>query len=92
MYIAIIMLPMLSAISAGLGGRYIGEKGAKVLTTIMITVASVISWVYLIKYASGLGQIVEIKLWTWVETGRGCKKGKGGKRVQKILRKKKKKE
>lgn len=70
MYIAIIMLPMLSAISAGLGGRYIGERGAKVLTTIMITVASVISWVYLIKYASGLGQIVEIKLWTWVETGR----------------------
>jgi len=43
MYLSILLLPMLSAILAGLGGRYIGEKGAKILTTSMITAASLVA-------------------------------------------------
>jgi hypothetical protein len=43
MYITILALPMFSAIIAGLGGRYIGEQGAKRVTTGLITLSSLIA-------------------------------------------------
>lgn len=43
MYYLIITLPLLSAISAGLFGRKIGEKGAGIITTSLIIITSILS-------------------------------------------------
>jgi hypothetical protein len=43
MYITIRALPMFSAIVSGFGGRYIGEQGAKRVTTALIGLSSLIA-------------------------------------------------
>lgn len=64
----ILLLPLLSASLSILGGRYIGEKGAKIGTTSLIMITSILSWKELI-------QMLEnpipkyIHLWNWIESG-----------------------
>jgi len=43
MYYTIVILPLISATIAGLGGRYIGEKGAGRITTTIILITSILS-------------------------------------------------
>ena len=43
MYLTIIILPLISAIGAGLFGRYLGSKGAGIFTTISIILTSLLS-------------------------------------------------
>ena len=40
MYLSIIFLPLLSAITAGLFGRYIGKQGAVIITTSSVFLSS----------------------------------------------------
>lgn len=68
MYYLIIWLPLMSAIIAGFGGRFIGEKGAGILTTSLVGITSLFSWISL--YEVGIKGInVYLPLWTWFETG-----------------------
>jgi NADH:ubiquinone oxidoreductase subunit 5 (subunit L)/multisubunit Na+/H+ antiporter MnhA subunit len=39
----IVLLPLLSALISGLGGRYIGEKGAMIGTTLLIIITALLS-------------------------------------------------
>jgi NADH:ubiquinone oxidoreductase subunit 5 (subunit L)/multisubunit Na+/H+ antiporter MnhA subunit len=43
MYYILFFLPLMSAIIAGLGGRYVGEKGAARITTSLIILTSLLS-------------------------------------------------
>jgi len=43
MYYIIFFLPLMSAMIAGLGGRFVGEKGAAKITTILIILTSLLS-------------------------------------------------
>jgi hypothetical protein len=43
MYLSIILIPLISAISAGLFGRYLGSKGAGIFTTTSIGITSLLS-------------------------------------------------
>lgn len=43
MYILVLVIPLISAILAGLFGRYIGDKGAGLMTTGLILITSLIS-------------------------------------------------
>jgi NADH:ubiquinone oxidoreductase subunit 5 (subunit L)/multisubunit Na+/H+ antiporter MnhA subunit len=47
MYYIILFLPLLSAITTLLTGRYIGSKGAGILTTSSIMITSILSWIAL---------------------------------------------
>jgi proton-translocating NADH-quinone oxidoreductase chain L len=64
----IVLLPLLSALISGLGGRYIGEKGAMIGTTLLIIITALLSWM-------NLYEIMEtnvpkyIHLWNWIESG-----------------------
>ena len=40
MYLLILFIPLMSAIIAGLFGRFIGEKGASIITTSLIGITS----------------------------------------------------
>ena len=42
--ILIVFLPLIAAIVAGLGGRWIGKTAAKVLTTGALFVGAALSW------------------------------------------------
>lgn len=68
MYLLIIFIPLLSAIISGFFGRKIGEKGAGIITTLLIMVTCIIS--YSILYEVGInGAPTYIKLWNWMESG-----------------------
>jgi len=43
MYYILFFLPLMSAAIAGLGGRYVGEKGAARITTSLIILTSLLS-------------------------------------------------
>ena len=51
MYILILIIPLLSSITAGLFGRKIGEKGAGILTSISIFTSFIISTLILYEVA-----------------------------------------
>lgn len=68
MYYTILVLPLLSSIVAGLGGRYIGEKGASILTTTSIIITSILSLT--VFYEVGLcGSPTYVDIWSWMDTG-----------------------
>lgn len=68
MYILVLVLPLISATLAGLWGRFIGDKGASILTTSIIFITSLISW--FIWYEVGLsGAETYINIGTWMEAG-----------------------
>lgn len=68
MYYLIILLPLLSSISVGFFGRYIGIKGAGILSTTLIIITSILSWIAF--YEVGVcASLVEVKLWKWVTIG-----------------------
>jgi NADH-quinone oxidoreductase subunit L len=45
MYLAIIFLPLIGAFTASLFGRYIGKQGAIVITTLLIFLSSILSFI-----------------------------------------------
>jgi len=47
MYLLIIILPLFSAVGAGFGGRYLGAKGAGLVSSLGILVSALISCVIL---------------------------------------------
>jgi len=45
MYIQIILIPLLSAIVCGLGGKFIGYRGSKVISTISLIYTCLLSFI-----------------------------------------------
>jgi len=66
-YLQIIFLPLLSAIVAGFGGRYIGREGAKYITTGSIALTFFMSCTAFYEVAL-LGQPVHMDLMTWIDS------------------------
>lgn len=68
MYLLILFLPLISAISAGFLGHRIGEKGAGYLTTSLIFSTCLISW-YLFWYVGILEHTTYLHLFNWINSG-----------------------
>ena len=49
----IVFLPLLAAIVAGLGGRWIGKTAAKVVTTGALFIGALLSWPIFFQYIAG---------------------------------------
>jgi len=68
MYYLILFIPLISAITAGIWGRKIGEKGAGIITTTSIIITSILSWWAF--YEVGICSApVYVPLWKWVTVG-----------------------
>lgn len=68
MYYLILLLPLFSSITVGFFGRFLGIKGAGILSTICIIITSILSWIAF--YEVGIcGSSVYINLWKWVTIG-----------------------
>ena len=70
MYTAIVLLPLLGALIAGFFGRFIGARASEIITSTLLVISAVLSWVAL--YDVGLnGQDYEkpIVLFNWLTSG-----------------------
>jgi len=67
-YFAIVFLPLIAAIIAGFGGRWLGDRGAQLVTCIAVVISALLS-IYAFTQI-GLGhQTVHVELLTWVSSG-----------------------
>jgi NADH-quinone oxidoreductase subunit L len=68
MYQAIVFLPLLGALVAGLFGRLIGARPAEMITTLFLFVSAILSWIAFARV--GFGHLDErIVLFTWMQSG-----------------------
>jgi NADH-quinone oxidoreductase subunit L len=68
MYQAIVFLPLLGAVFAGLFGRWVGSRASEVVTTTLVLVTALLS--YLAFYQVALqGQEARIELVRWIDSG-----------------------
>ncbi|MBM3544222.1 MAG: NADH-quinone oxidoreductase subunit L [Alphaproteobacteria bacterium] len=68
MYQAILFLPLIGAIFAGFFGRLVGGRSAEVLTTTLVLITALLSWLAFYQVAIG-GQETRIELIPWIESG-----------------------
>ena len=68
MYAAAIFLPLIASIIAGFFGRWIGDRGAQLVTCIAVLAAAVLAVIIFIQVALG-GQAVTVDLFNWIDTG-----------------------
>jgi len=74
---AIVFLPLIGALIAGLLGRVIGHKTSEYITTGLLIIAAVLSWVVFIPYAFGGGAEAEaghaaatkVEVLRWIQSG-----------------------
>jgi len=66
---AIVFLPLLAAIIAGLGGRWIGKAAAKVITTGALMIGAVLSWPIFFQYIAGGAQPTVVPVLKFIESG-----------------------
>jgi NADH-ubiquinone oxidoreductase chain 5 len=67
MYLLIVLLPLISALTAGFFGRFIGREGAKYITTGSIMITCAMSYVAFYEVAL-MGQPVHFDLMTWIDS------------------------
>jgi NADH-quinone oxidoreductase subunit L len=65
---AIVFLPLIAAIVAGLGGPWIGKTAAKVVTTGALMIGAVLSWCIFIGYLTG-DTSYSAPVMTWIASG-----------------------
>nr|WCH58008.1 NADH dehydrogenase subunit 5 [Hypnea cornuta] len=68
MYLNIILLPLLGALFSGFGGRWIGSKGACILTTSCVGLAAILSGIAFFEVGIG-GSNIHLILESWIESG-----------------------
>ncbi|GHA10566.1 NADH:ubiquinone oxidoreductase subunit L [Devosia pacifica] len=78
---AIVFLPLIGALVAGLLGRTIGHRPSELITTTLLLVAAVLSWVVFIPVAfgdglagavveeGGHGAVLKVEIMRWIQVG-----------------------
>ncbi|NJS13627.1 MAG: NADH-quinone oxidoreductase subunit L [Sphingopyxis sp.] len=66
---AIVFLPLLAAIVAGLGQRWIGATAAKLITTAALFAACAMSWPIFLSFVAGTGEAGVVPVLQWVQSG-----------------------
>ncbi len=69
MMLAIVFLPLLAAIVAGLGGRVIGKLPAKLITTGALFISAALSWPIFLGYLGGSYGASVVPVLDWIQSG-----------------------
>ncbi|WP_337270820.1 NADH-quinone oxidoreductase subunit L [Oryzifoliimicrobium ureilyticus] len=70
LYKAIVFLPLIGAIIAGLFGRAIGAKASEYVTTGLMFVAAILSWVVFFTVALGHPDgVIKVEVLRWIQSG-----------------------
>ncbi|HET7575705.1 MAG TPA: NADH-quinone oxidoreductase subunit L [Sphingomicrobium sp.] len=67
--IFIVFLPLLAAIIAGLGGRWIGKTASKAITTGALFIGAILSWPIFFQYIAGSAEPSVVPVLTWIHSG-----------------------
>ena len=67
-YTAIVFLPLLGALIAGLGGRIIGKRPSELVTTAFLLIAAVLSWVVFVQVGFG-HETHRVQVLRWITSG-----------------------
>jgi NADH-quinone oxidoreductase subunit L len=68
MYHAIVFLPLIGFLIAGLFGRLIGARGSEIVTTSLLMVSAALSWVALAQVGFGSGT-TRVQVASWISSG-----------------------
>jgi NADH-quinone oxidoreductase subunit L len=66
--VAIVGLPLLGALIAGFGNRYLGDRAAQGVTCLLLLVSMILSWIVFFD-VTGTGATRVTELFTWFESG-----------------------
>jgi len=66
---AIVFLPLLAAIIAGLGGRWLGNTASKAMTTGALFIAAALSWPIFLGFVAGHGASAVYPVLDWIHSG-----------------------
>ncbi|MGP9818424.1 NADH-quinone oxidoreductase subunit L [Salinarimonas sp. NSM] len=70
MYQAIVFLPLLGFLVAGIFGRFIGARPSEIVTTALLVVSAALSWVAFLDVAMGDGpDVFRVQVATWMVSG-----------------------
>lgn len=69
MYHAIVFLPLIGFLLAGLFAKTLGSKGCEYITTSLLMIAAVLSWIAFISVGLNGGETQIIDVLSWVNTG-----------------------
>ena len=69
MYSAIVFLPLLGFLIAGLFGRTIGHKTSELLTSSLVGLAALLSWIAFFSVAIGHGEGAVVTIFSWIHSG-----------------------
>ncbi len=67
-YTAAVFLPLLGSIIAGFFGRWIGDRGAEIVTCVLLGASALLSVPIFVEVALG-GTAVTVSLMTWIDSG-----------------------
>lgn len=68
MYHAIVFLPLIGFLIAGLFGRLIGARGSEIVTTSLLVVSAILSWIAFFNVGFGSGT-TRVQVATWMSSG-----------------------
>jgi len=68
MYQAILFLPLIGALFAGLFGRFVGPRACEVVTISLMFVAAFLSWIAFYQVGIELN-VVRTALVSWIDSG-----------------------
>jgi NADH-quinone oxidoreductase subunit L len=68
MYHAIVFLPLLGFLIAGIFGRFIGARASEIVTTSLLMVSAALSWVAFVNVGFGAGA-TRVQVATWMVSG-----------------------
>ncbi|QRM55018.1 NADH-quinone oxidoreductase subunit L [Sinorhizobium sp. BG8] len=66
---AIVFLPLIGALIAGLGGGAIGAKASEYITSGFMIIAAVLSWIVFSNMALGHEEMVRVSVMRWIQSG-----------------------
>ena len=68
MYSAIVFLPLLGAVLAGVFGKWLGHRGARVTTTCLLVLSAILSLIAFGQVGFG-GETARVDIFTWFDSG-----------------------
>lgn len=70
LYKAIVFLPLIGALIAGLLGRQIGAKASEYITSGLMIVTAVLSWIVFVNVGFGEGhEVIKVSVLRWIQSG-----------------------
>jgi NADH-quinone oxidoreductase subunit L len=68
-YQAIVFLPLIGALLAVPVGRTMGDRAAELLTTALLMVAALLSWLVFIDIGFGESNAIKVPVMRWITSG-----------------------